>query len=158
MVKKTLTAFICLCLCLVLTACGAKEPSGSGAPEAKKSLGEKAEAAVEDLKSLTEMPFEDLEDMTGIEAAMAAECLYLQGDPLSGREIVAVRAADSAAADQIAALLEAYLEARRKESRNYLPDAYRLQEAASVERRGTAVVLCVGENARAEAAALLDGE
>ena len=158
MVKRMTAAALCLCLCLTLAACAAPKDNGSGAAAAKKSLKEKAQAAAADIDSLTEMPFEDLQDMTGIEEAMAAESLYLQGDPLSGREIAAVRAVDPASADQVQALLGDYLEARRRESRNYSPDAYRLQEAASVERRGTTVVLCVGENARAETAALLDGE
>ena len=158
MTKRILTAAVCLCLCLALSACGAPGDNGPAADTAKKSLKEKAQAAVEDIADLTQMPFEDLQDMTGIEETMAAECLYLQGDPLSGREIVAVRAVAAKAAEQVQGLLGDYLEARRRESRNYSPDAYRLQEAASVERRGTAVVLCVGQNARAETAALLDGE
>ena len=65
MTKRILTAAVCLCLCLALSACGAPGDNGPAADTAKKSLKEKAQAAVEDIADLTQMPFEDLQDMTG---------------------------------------------------------------------------------------------
>ncbi len=160
MIKKALLACVCLCLCLALTGCGGgKTPAATEAPQAKKTLEEKAEAALSDYASLVRLPFEDLEDMTGISRDMVTEYLYLQGeDALSGREVVVLRAADAAKAEEILPMMEKYLEDRKKESRNYLPEAYKLQEAAKAERRNGTVVLCVGEKSRDESAALLAGE
>ena len=50
-------------------------------------------------------------------------------DPLR-REILVLRAADAEAAQRVRDRVEAYLERRRKETNNYLPEAYKLLMAA----------------------------
>ena len=59
------------------------------------------------------------------------EFVYLQGDGLDGREILALRAADAAAAAHLKEQLDGYLEQRRRETQNYLPEVYQLLSKAS---------------------------
>ena len=55
-------------------------------------------------------------------------------------------------------LLEKYLERRKKEHRDYAPDAYKLLTDAKVERKGLLLAVISGKNAAAELSALLSGE
>ena len=86
------------------------------------------------------------------------EAVYLQSADMSGREIVAFRAKDAEAAKRIAQRLETYLEQRRKEARDYLPDAYRLLTDARVESKRLTVALFVGAKASDESTKFLAGE
>ena len=75
-----------------------------------------------------------------------------------GREVLALRAKDDAAAEKLAEKMEKYLERRRNENRNYAPKAYQALSDARVERKGLTLVMISGGEAGTETAALLAGE
>ena len=77
---------------------------------------------------------------------------------MEGREILALRAKDDAAAEKLAEKMEKYLERRRTENRNYAPKAYQALSDARVERKGLTLVMVSGGEAGTETAALLAGE
>ena len=52
--------------------------------------------------------------------------------------------------ERVAALLQNYLEGRRTETKNYLPEAYSLLSEAEVVREGCLVMLVIGEQADEE--------
>ena len=54
--------------------------------------------------------------------------------------------------------MENYLEMRRKETRNYLPEAYQLLTQAKVETKGLTAALISGAGAAEETKAILAGE
>ena len=77
---------------------------------------------------------------------------------MEGREILALQAADEAAAEKLAGQMEKYLECRREENRNYAPKAFQELSEAKVGRKGLLLVMISGGDAEAETAALLSGE
>jgi len=155
--KKLLIIAAAAVLALLLTGCGGKE-----AAETKKEtlpLGQALEKALPDYKDLVGYTADDLYDLMGIAPESYTEAMYLSGsDSLAGREIIAVRAKDGAALKDTVELLKAYLSQRMEETRNYLPEAYRLQSQAKVETKGLTAVLIVGEKAAEETRAFLSGE
>ena len=154
--KLLLIAVLALCVCLA-AGCGAK-PSAQGTDKARLSLREAVEKAAADAAGLTGLTADDLSDVLGIEPEEYTEFVYLQGDGLDGREILALRAADAAAAAHLKEQLDGYLEQRRRETQNYLPEVYQLLSKASVAVKGTTVALFVGADAARETDALLAGE
>ena len=96
--------------------------------------------------------------MTGIVPEDYTDFVFLQGNGMDGREILVLTAADEAAADRIAGLMESYLERRRDENRNYAPDAYKLFSEAQVVRKDLTLAMISGADAAAETGQLLAGE
>ena len=155
--KKLLAALLAMMMLLSLTACGGTvEPKA--ASTADTPLKELVTGVIGSTDGLVSMPKTDLEDVIGIDPADFREAVYLQDDGMGGREVLVLRANDKDAAARIAAQLEGYLEQRRKETRNYLPEAYKLLENAKVETKNLTVALLSGENAADETARLLAGE
>ena len=116
------------------------------------------EAAVGDAAELAPFTADELTDMTGIVPEDVADFVFLQGNGMDGREILVIRAKDEASADRVASGLEKYLERRKKEHRDYAPDAYKLLTDAKVERKGLLLAVISGKNAAAELSVLLSGE
>ena len=108
--------------------------------------------------SMINLPGTDLEDVIGIDPADFTDAVYMQDEGMGGNEALVLRAQDEKAAERIVSMLEGYLEQRRKETRNYVPEAYQLLEKAKVERKNLTVALISGEKAAEESAALLAGE
>ena len=154
MKKRTLIAALLL-FALLLTGCqGTKE-----APKEALPLKEAVENAVKDKDSLVAYTAEDLSDMLGIMPEDYTEALFLMGsDSLSGREVIAVRAKDSAGLQKAKKAMENYLAQRKEETRNYLPDAYKLQSDARVETKNFTAVLFIGPNSAEESRTFLAGE
>ena len=151
-----------LILCLLtaaalLTACGAGETGKETAGETLP-LAEKVKNAIPDAAELAELTEEDLNDVLGAEPEDCREFVFLQSDGTDGREVLAIRAKDSDAAERIAGLAENYLERRWNETRNYIPELYQLLTGMRVQRRNLTVVLVVGRNAEAETESILAGE
>ena len=156
--RLTLLLILALCACLA-SGCGAKAPSAPpAATKAPLALREAVLKAAPDAEKLTELTGDDLSDLLGIEAADCSEFVFLQGAGLDGREILVLRAADDSRVSQLKDRTEAYLDQRRKETRNYLPEAYQLLEQASVATKGLTVALFVGPDAARETDTLLAGE
>ncbi len=154
MKKRTLIVALLL-FALLLTGCqGTKETPKEALP-----LKEAVENAVRDKDSLVAYTAEDLSDILGIMPEDYTEALFLMGsDSLSGREVIAVRAKDSAGLQKAKKAMENYLAQRKEETRNYLPDAYKLQSDARVETKNLTAVLFIGPNAAEESRAFLAGE
>ncbi|MBR5109264.1 MAG: DUF4358 domain-containing protein [Clostridia bacterium] len=156
--KKTLPFFLLLAAALLLAGCGSQTKTGDAAQKSALPLREAVNAIAPDAAGLVSLTAEDLADVMGIEPGDYQEAVYLQSTNLGSREIVAIRAKDAQGQKQIVQRLEAYLEQRRKETRNYLPDAYKLLADAKVESKNLTVVLFVGEKSAEESAKLLAGE
>ena len=152
--KKIALLMLALLMALSLTACGQSPKAASTADTPLNVLVDNVIAK----DGLFHMPKTDLEDVIGIDPADFKEAVFLQDDGMGGREVLALRAADKNAAARVAAQLENYLAQRQKETRNYLPDAYKLLESASVQTKNLTVVLISGENAADWTTKLLAGE
>ena len=139
-----------------------KDPEAGNLPESSEKTTESLKAAVEaalgDAAELAPFTADELTDMTGILSEDVSDFVFLQGNGMDGREILVIRAKDEASADKVAAQLEKYLERRKKEHRDYAPDAYKLLTDAKVERKGLLLAVISGPNAEAELKALLAGE
>lgn len=180
--KKPGILLVLLLVAVLLTGCGSSQPAAPAAketavpeqtdapvsseteqsPEAAEtgagSLKAAVEAAVGDAAELAPFTADELTDMTGIVPEDVADFVFLQGNGMDGREILVIRAKDEASADRVASGLEKYLERRKKEHRDYAPDAYKLLTDAKVERKGLLLAVISGKNAAAELSALLSGE
>ncbi len=154
--KKTLCLLLSLAMLCALTGCAGKDaqpaPSTTSLP-----LSDLATQVLGGEHGLSALPKSDLEDIIGIDPADHTDAVYLQ-DEMAGRELLMLRAKDAEAAGRIQELLTGYLEQRRKETRNYLPEAYRLLENAVVTMKGNTVLLCSDENAANLSTMLLAGE
>ena len=141
-----LKRLICLLLLSSLMVSAAPAESAEAVGLRERLLAVAADA--EDLVSLYE---EDLSELMGIEPEDYEDFAYLASrDALSGREMIAVLAVDDEAADRVEEQLQFYLDGRRTETQNYLPDAYALLCAAEVIRQDRLVLLVIGENAAEE--------
>ena len=164
--RKWILILLALSMVLLLTACGNKTAGISAATEAPaapeevtgKPLRELAAEVIKDAGDLAPFDAEDLAEMAGIQPDDYTDFLFLQGDVMEGREILALQAADEAAAEKLAGQMEKYLERRREENRNYAPKAFQELSEAKVERKGLLLVMISGGDAEAETAALLSGE
>lgn len=145
-------------LLIALTFAGCQQEK-SAEKKASLPLREAVEKALTDKENLVAYTADDLTDMMGILPEDYSEALFLMGsDSLSGREIIAVRAKDSASLKKITEALNNYLIQRQQETRNYLPDAYKLQTQAKVESMNLTAVLIVGTHSAEETKAFLAGE
>ena len=175
--KKPGILLVLLLAAVLLTGCGSSQPAAPAAKETAVpeqtdapvsseteqspgagSLKAAVEAAVGDAAELAPFTADELTDMTGIVPEDVADFVFLQGNGMDGREILVIRAKDEASADRVASGLEKYLERRKKEHRDYAPDAYKLLTDAKVERKGLLLAVISGKNAAAELSALLSGE
>lgn len=146
-------------LLALLLACLAMTASAESAEAAPETLLDRVNRIAEDSADLIVMTEDDLYDLIGIAPEDCADFAYLADyDALSGRELIAVRAADGDAAERVAELLNHYLELRMRETRNYLPEAYRSLSEAKVRREGLLVVLSIAAPNPEEAALLLQEE
>ena len=137
--------------------------AGCQGKEAEKAaalpLREAVEKALKDKDDLVAYTADDLTDLMGILPEDYTEALFLVGsDSLSGREIIAVRAKDASSLNKVTEALRNYLSQRMEETRNYLPDAYKLQSQAKVESKNLTAALIVGAHSAEETKAFLAGE
>lgn len=155
--KHGLWLIALLLIAMMLSGC---QSSTENAPKAAAlPLREAVEKALTDKENLVAYTADDLTDLMGILPEDYTEALFLMGgDSLSGREIIAVRAKDSASLKKITEALNNYLAQRQQETRNYLPDAYKLQTQAKVETKNLTAVLIVGAHSAEETKAFLAGE
>ena len=157
MKKKQIFRFIGLLL-IVLTFAGCQQEK-STKKTASLPLREAVEKALKDKDNLVAYTADDLTDLMGILPEDCTEAVFLVGsDSLSGREIIAARAKDASSLKKITEALNNYLAQRQQETRNYLPDAYKLQTQAKVETKNLTAVLIVGAHSAEETKAFLAGE
>ena len=162
--KRMMLILLAAAMVFMLTGCGEKPAEKSAAEtaapaeESGKTLVERVEAIANDAGKLAPFDADDLADMAGIQAGDYTDFVFLQGDVMEGREILALQAADEATAEKLAGQMEKYLERRREENRNYAPKAFQELSEAKVGRKGLLLVMISGGDAEAETAALLSGE
>ena len=152
--KKFALLLLAAVLLFSLTACGGETKAPSTADKPLKELV----TGIVSTEGLVSLPKTDLEDIIGIDPADFKEAVYMQDEGMGGREVLVLRSADKDAAGRIASLLENYLENRRKETRNYAPEAYKLLSETSVQRKNNTVALVVHEKAADITKLLLAGE
>lgn len=150
--KQTWIALLTL-LALLLTGCQSA-PKKPDLP-----LNEAITKAIPDMEQLVSYNQQDLSDLLGIDEKDFTEAVFLADcDSLSGREVIAVRAKDAGSLKTIAAALGNYLSQRKLETRDYLPEAYQLQNEAKVETKNLTAALFIGPNAAEECKAFMTGE
>ena len=146
-----------LLLSALLTGCQSNGQQQSKA--AALPLREAVEQALIDKEEFVAYTADDLSDIMGIMPEDYTEAVFLVSkDSLSGREIIAVRAKDADAQKAAAEALNRYLKQRMEETRNYLPEVYKLQNDTRVESKGLTAVLIVGPHGTEETKAFLAGE
>ena len=156
--NRRLTGLVCALLCCALLPLAAFAEEAAEEPAAPTLL-ERVRSVAEDGADLIRMTADDLLDLMGIEEEDVADFAYLADrNALSGRELIVIVAADEEAADRVEEMLNNYLTSRLKETRNYLPEAYRQLSAAEVRRSGLTLVLAVGDRAQEETEQLLTEE
>lgn len=107
-------------------------------------LAEAARQAMADPDAYIPYTADDLYDMIGISPDDYMEAVFFKDkDTLSGREIILVRGKGTQSIPGITKALERYLSQRKEETRNYLPDAYRLLSDAAVHVSGLTVSLII---------------
>jgi len=145
-----LMAFLLACLTLTVFAESAEAP---------ESLLEVVNRVAEDNENLAVMSADDLYDLVGVPPEDYDDFAYLADyDALSGRELIVVRAVDEEAAERVVAMLSHYLEQRMRETRNYLPDAYKALSMAEVRLEELLAVLSIAAPNPEEASLLLQEE
>ena len=158
--KKSILILLLILTALLAAGCASGGTGAAAKPALDKTvpLAQKVEAIAADAKDLSPLDADDLSDALGIEPEDYSEFVYLQDNGLGGREILVIRAANQDAAARVAKQMENYLEMRRKETRNYLPEAYQLLAQAKVETKGLTAALISGAGAAEETKAMLAGE
>ena len=157
--KRMLSLLLTLLLvCLAMTACAeSTEPAEPG--EVTETLLERVNRVAEDNLNLAVMSADDLYDLIGVPPEDYEDFAYLADyDALSGRELIIVRAVDEEAAERVVEMLSHYLELRMRETRNYLPDAYKALSVAEVLREDLLAVLSIAAPNPEEASMLLQEE
>ena len=136
--KKLVFLFLLLSL-LILAGCQAAPETQSDIP-----LQETMRQALKDPDAFIPYTAEDLYDLTGISPEDYSEALFLRDrDTLSGREAILIRAKDAQAVQRIKEPLHHYLSQRKAETRNYLPNSYRLLCSSAFQYDGLTVSLLV---------------
>lgn len=151
--KKILGLLLAALLVTSLAAGLADEPA------VQETLAERVLRLVPDAGELVRMDGDDLYDLVGVDPEGCLDWVYLAAaDALEGRELIVLRMPDEAAADEAETMLNLYLTARLRETRNYLPDAYEELSRAEVVRQNCLLILSVAAPQPGEAEALLAEE
>ena len=133
--KKKAFVLLWLSAFLLLAGCQNAQVNQPDIP-----LTEAARQAMADPDAYISYTADDLYDMIGI----STEAVFFKDkDTLSGREIILVRGKDAQSISGITKALEQYLSQRKEETRNYLPNAYRLLCDAAVQASGLTVSLII---------------
>lgn len=154
--KKIALVLLAVLMLFALASCGNK-PEEKAASTLETPLIDLVNNVVPGTADMANLPLMDLEDIIGIEASQFTEAVYLQSTALEGGEAVVVRAVEGEA-ESVAAMLDNYLQRRKEETQNYVPEAYKLLSETSVQRKNNTVALIVTEKAAEVTTKLLAGE
>ncbi len=154
--KKIALVLLAVLMLFALASCGNK-PEEKAASTLETPLIDLVNSVVPGTADMANLPLMDLEDIIGIEASQFTEAVYLQSTALEGGEAVVVRAVEGEA-ESVAAMLDNYLQRRKEETQNYVPEAYKLLSETSVQRKNNTVALIVTEKAAEVTTKLLAGE
>ena len=159
MKKKILLALVFVAalagaLIFVLTRNGA-------APKEALPLADAAKKAFADFDRLTEYDGEEFYDIVGVAPDDYTEFIYRTGENdigLVARELILVRAKDSAALGRVKTALEQYRGRRENETRSYAPDIFAMLEKSAVTTKGMTAALIISEDSAKETSSFLSGE
>lgn len=138
--RKTAAALLMALLLILLAACGSAPAKNVDLP----ALMTKLPLAQEDRDEMMELDAADLMTYYGIaEADVKQFAALMHTSGIDCDEIVLIEAADSAAAGRVKTALEARLEIKKNEMRDYLPDEYAVIAKCGVRQDGTLVAMIV---------------
>ena len=135
--------------------------SGSAPKKEVLPLADVAKKAFADFDQLTEYDGEELYDIVGVAPDDYTEFIYRTGENdigLVAREIILVRAKDSAALSRVKTALEQYRGRRENETRSYAPDIFAMLEKSAVTTKGMTAALIISEDSAKETSSFLSGE
>lgn len=155
--KKFVWILIAAIMLCTMTGCGTK-PTAAVTSTLETPLSKLTAELVPGAADMASLPLTDLEDIIGISPDEYSDAVYLQSTALEGGEALVLRAVDDNAAKNIIELLNNYLGRRCEETKNYVPEAYKLLKDASVQRKNNTIALIVTENAADVTNKLLAGE
>ena len=135
--------------------------SCASAPKEVLPLADAAKQAFPGLEELTDYDAEEFLDIVGVSPDDYTAFVYRTGENeigLVAREIILVRAKDSAALARVRDALIAYRARRQKETVSYAPDIYAMLEKSDVSVKGNTAALIISENSQSETAAFMAKE
>ena len=139
---------ILLCVAALAAAVVFLVTRNGGPPREKLPLEDAAKKAFADFDTLTEYDGEELFDIVGVAPDDYTEFVYRTGENdigLVARELVLVRAKDSAALSRVKTALEKYRERRQNETRSYAPDIFAMLEKSAVTVKGLTAALIISK-------------
>lgn len=139
MKKTIITVTAVLMILVMLTSCG---NSTDGSADVQEIYGKITESVTMPEVSV-ELDADDLADYYGIEADKVAEYAAVQDALGYKTEIVIIRAADAASAEEIEVLFGDYIEYQKNCMRNYDPLQYEILGSSEVIRNGVYVAMFI---------------
>ena len=147
--KKTVISALSLILALLMFAsCGKTAPAEVSIQE----IYGKITSSVTMPEQTLELAAGDLKDFYNIDAEKVSEFAAVQDACGYKDEIVIIKAADEAAAQEIAELLTNHIEYQKNSMKNYAPEQYKILGSSSVITKGvyTAMFISAEQDAMAE--------
>ena len=135
--------------------------NGSAPKKEVLPLADAAKKAFADFDQLTEYDGEELYDIVGVAPDDYTEFIYRTGENdigLVARELILVRAKDSAALSRVKTALEQYRGRRENETRSYAPDIFAMLEKSAVSTKGMTAALIISEDSAKDTSSFLSGE
>lgn len=139
--KKAIILALALALLFALAACGA-EPEPVSLSEVYQTITAEVPS---DFEAVT-FTADDMMWLYGIDGAALEDVVAVQDESGYKIEIVMMRAADAAAAQQTATLLEQHIEVQKDSMRNYDAAQYAVLEKSKVTVKGEYVAMFISEH------------
>lgn len=142
--KKNVVCLFALFLALVyMSACGAE---AAAAPDMKALYDDMASSDA--MPEMLEISAEQAYMLYGIEASDCRQSVVaICADSLCADEIWLIEASDSAAAERVAELAQTRLDQKGEELKSYLPEQYKIVQAAKLIKSGNCVAMIVSPDA-----------
>ncbi len=141
--KKIISLTLVFVLALAFASCGKKEPECITSLD--KIYNKIAETVSMDYEKI-ELTKDDMLDYYGIEAAKIEELTAVQDACGYKDEIVMIKAADEASAQEIASLLTEHIEYQKESMRNYDAAQFEVLNGSKVDIKGVWVAMFVSSS------------
>ena len=146
-------AAIIICAMLAVLACGCSNDSSTASLNSEEGL----KAIMQSIKDqitlsddmMTVSDSSKLLDYYGIESSMVKDFqVMMNSSGVAQDEIVMIEATDEDSAKTISEKLNARLEDKKNQMKNYLPDQYAMLQKCSVEQKGLYVYMFLSDDAK----------
>ncbi|MCR5635898.1 MAG: DUF4358 domain-containing protein [Clostridiales bacterium] len=146
-------AAIIICLIIAVLACGCSNDSSTASLKSDEGL----KAIMQSIKDqvtlsddmMTVSDSSKLLDYYGIDSATVKDFqVMMNSSGVEQDEIVMIEAVDEDSANTISEKLNARLEDKKNQMKNYLPDQYAMLQKCSVERKGLYVYMFLSDDAK----------